>query len=305
MATLDQVIDSCLTDYLLTGQREPRNVLQTTVDADDTTVALTYSVKGAQEGSRLAVDFEDCYVVASDPTAKTATVIRGQFGTSGAAHTAGATIWVNPKFSRAQILRAVNDELRSLSAAGLYQMATLDLTFLPTVMGYDFTGVTPDDVLDVYEVLADYPGPTTAWVPLTHYRVIRDAPSGDFPSGMGIVLNEGGHPGFTVRVTYKTRFTAMTSSQGASEVATVSGLDSEAHDLLAIGAAIRLVSGAEVRRSQLNAQPDTRRAEEVPPGATLQSVRGLMALREQRLAEEKARLARRYPVRLQRVAMGV
>jgi hypothetical protein len=29
----------------------------------------------------------------------------------------------------------------------------------------------------------------------------------------------------------------------------------------------------------------------------LQSVRGLMALREQRLKEEKARLARRYPAR--------
>lgn len=297
MSTLDEVIDQTLNDYLLTGQREPRNVLTTTVTSGATGLAFDYSLRSIQEGAKLSLDFEDCYVVASDVGAKTATVIRGQFGTTGAAHTAGATVWVNPKWSRAQCLRAVNAELRALSGAGLYQMATVDLTFNSQVRGYDMTGVTPDDVISIYEIMADYPGPQNAPHQIRSYRVIRDAQTADFASGIGIILNEPGHPGQTIRVTYRKRFTAVASASASTDMATAAGLDVEAHDLLSIGAAIRLHSGSEIRRSQPNAQPDTRRAEDVPPGATLQSSKGLIALRDQRLREEKARLARRYPVR--------
>jgi hypothetical protein len=297
VSTLDEVIDSALNDYLLTGQREVRNVLASDITSSATSLSVSYAVRGILEGARLAVDYEDMYVVTSDVGALTATVIRGQFGTTGAAHVTGATLWVNPKWSRAQLLRAVNDELQSLSGAGLYQMATVDLTFNSQISGYDMTGVSPDDVMSIYEVMADYPGPQNNPVPISSYRILRDAQAADFPSGMGILLNEPGHPGFTIRVAYKTRFTQVTSADSAIDLSTSSGLDVDAHDILSIGAAIRLVSGAEVRRSQLGAQPDTRRAEELPPGATLQSVRGLMALRDQRMKEEKARLARRYPAR--------
>jgi hypothetical protein len=224
-------------------------------------------------------------------------VIRGQWGTPGDDHLAGATIWINPKFSRAQLLRAVNKEIQSLSGAGLYQMATVDLTFNSQISGYDMVGVNPDDVMSIYEIMADYPGPMNHPVPISSYRLLRDAQTADFTSGMGILLNEPGHPGHTVRVTYRTRFSTVTADDAATDLTTTSGLDPEAHDLLSIGAAINLISGSEVRRSQWGAQPDTRRAEEVPPGAMLQSARGLMALREQRIKEEKARLARRYPAR--------
>jgi hypothetical protein len=297
VSTLDEVIDSALNDYLLTGQREVRNVLASDITSSATTLTTSYAVRGILEGARLCADYEDMYVVTSDSGAKTATVIRGQFGTTAAAHVTGATLWVNPKWSRAQLLRAVNDEIKSLSGAGLFQMVTVDLTFNSQISGYDMTGVTPDDVMSIYEIMADYPGPQNSPVPISSYRVLRDAQTADFPSGMGILLNEPGHPGHTIRVTYKTRFDTVTSADAATDLATAAGLDVEAHDLLSIGAAIRLVSGSEIRRSQLGAQPDTRRADEVPPGATLQSVRGLMALREQRLKEEKARLARRYPAR--------
>jgi hypothetical protein len=296
VSTLDAVIDTALNDYLLTGQREPRNVLASAPDADDTTVTLTYEVKGAQGGARLSVDYEDTYVVSSDPGPKTATIIRGQFGTTAASHAIGATVWVNPKWSRAQVLRAVNAELDALSGQGLFQMAAIDLTFNAPAAGYDLTGLSPDDVIDIYEVRADAPGPTKGWRPITSYRLIRDASAGDFPSGLGLVLFEAGSPGHTVRVTYKKRFSQVTSADAATDLATSAGIDREAHDLLAIGAAIRLVSGSEVRRSQLNAQPDTRRSEDVPPGAVTQSVTSLVKQWERRLREEKSRLARRYPM---------
>ena len=298
MATLDATIDTALHDYLLTGQREPRNVLATTVDSDDTSVVLTYSVRSAQEGAKVSIDFEDSYVVSSEPTSKTLTVIRAQFGTTGAAHTSGATVWVNPKFSRAQVLRAVNAELDSLSGLGVFRMATVDLTFNRSVAGYDMTGLTPDDVIDVYEVRADDPGPSKGWRPITSWSLIRDAPTGDFTSGLGLVVFEPGSPGHTLRVTYRKRFSQVTTADASTDLATSAGIDREAHDLVALGAAVRLMSGVEVRRSQLNAQPDTRRAEDVPPGAVLQSYTGLVKQYEKRLREERNRLARRYPIRV-------
>lgn len=232
-------------------------------------------------------------------------MIRGQYGTTGASHAAASTVWVNPKYSRFQVLRAINEELRSLSAAGLYRVTALDLTATATRSGYDMTGVTPDDVLDIVEVLADQPGPATHWQPISSYRLIRDASTTDFASGLGIVLNEPGYPGHTVRVTYKRRFSSVAIADAATALETSAGIDPEAHDIVAIGAAIRLLASREVRRSQLNAQPDTRRGEEVPPGASLQSARGLIALWERRIAEEKTRLARRYPSRGRRPGVGV
>lgn len=297
MATLDAVIDQCLNDYLLAGQREPRNVLDTTVNTSVTSLVLDYDVKGAQEGARVSLDFEDCYVVDSDAGTKTLTVIRGQFGSAAAAHTAGATVWVNPKWSRAQVLRALNAELDALSGLGLFQMATIDLTFNAAVQGYDLTGLTPDDVIDVYEVRADAPGPSKGWRPIESWRLIRDAPTGDFASGLGLVVFDSGFPGHTLRVTYKKRFTQLTAANAAQDVAPVAGLDREAHDLLALGTAIRLGVGLEVKRNQQSAQPDSRRSEDVPPGAAGGSMKWVRELRERRLGEEKSRLARRYPVR--------
>lgn len=298
MATLDATIDTCLNDYLLTGQREPRNVLNSSPNSSATTFTLLYSLRSAQEGARVCVDFEDCHVVQVEPTSQVITVIRGQYGTTAASHTSGATVWVNPKWSRGQVLRAINAELDSMSGLGLYRMATLDLTFNSSVAGYDMTGLTPDDVIDVYEVRADDPGPATGWRPITNWTLIRDASTTDFPSGLGLVLFEGGSPGHTVRVTYRKRFSQVTTADASTDLATSAGIDREAHDLVALGAAVRLMAGVEVRRSQLSAQPDTRRTEELPPGAVLQSYTGLVKQYEKRLREERNRLARRYPIRV-------
>lgn len=297
MSTLNQVIDSTLYDYLLTGQREARNVLNSSPNSSATSIDLLYTPRGIQEGARISIDFEDCYVVSSDAGAKTATIIRGEWGSTAAAHSSGATIWVNPKWSRAQVLRAVNAELDSLSGLGLFQMATLDITYNSAVAGYDLTGLTPDDVLEIYEIRADAPGPQKGWRPITSWRLVRDAPTTDFPSGLGLILFEPANPGHTVRVIYKKRFTQLTTSDATTDLATAAGIDREAHDLVALGAAVRLVSGTEVRRSQQNAQADTRRAEEIPPGAVTQSYTGLVKQHEKRLREERSRLARRYPVR--------
>ncbi len=65
-----------------------------------------------------------------------------------------------------------------------------------------------------------------------------------------------------------------------------------------LGAAVRLASTTPLLRNDLTFQPDPRRAQEVPPGATLAAPSNLRRLYEQRVDAERGRLEARYPVRL-------
>jgi hypothetical protein len=105
-------------------------------------------------------------------------------------------------------------------------------------------------------------------------------------------LFEPAYPGYNLRVVYRSLLTMPTTT-----LANVSstGLLPSAQDLPPIGAAIRLMSGREIKRNFTEGQGDTRRASEVPPGAIMQSSRNLQILRQQRIAAEAARLDALYP----------
>jgi len=75
------------------------------------------------------------------------------------------------------------------------------------------------------------------------------------------------------------------------------GLSETMLDLLTLGVKMRLMVDAEIDRSSRQVQDDPRRAEEVPPGAGLQSAEALRTLYTRRRNEEIARLRRLYPLR--------
>jgi hypothetical protein len=75
----------------------------------------------------------------------------------------------------------------------------------------------------------------------------------------------------------------------------VTGLMASAADIPAIGVAARLLSSREARRSQVDSQPENRRAADVPPGTARSAASGLFALRDRRLREESAKLKNLYP----------
>lgn len=294
MTTTADVLSSCRNDYLLTGLREQRNKLGAALDASATTVTLAYELSQIALGTKLSVDLEDLYVW--ETGSGTVTVTRGDFGSTAAAHADGALVSVNPRFSDAQIFRAINDELRALSASGLFRMSTVDVTYVASQDGYDLLGVT--DVLGVHQVRSKAIGVEREWplVPRTLWEHQRDSDTSVFSSGQAVFIRSGLQPGFPVRVTYKAPFTALTSL--TDDVTAVSGLHAEALDLLALGAGIRLTVGREVKRNFDESQGDTRRAQEVPPGANIGANRALTAWRMQRLAEERRRLAQRYPMQV-------
>ena len=72
-------------------------------------------------------------------------------------------------------------------------------------------------------------------------------------------------------------------------------LPNTAYDIPSLGAALKLQSMREPQRNFNTAQGDSRRAEEVPPGAQLRSVPALQIPYERRIKEEARRLKRMYP----------
>ena len=114
-----------------------------------------------------------------------------------------------------------------------------------------------------------------------------------FPSGRAVFLYEDAYPGLPFYVTYA--FPLIQMSQLTDPVVETTGLPPTAVDLPPLGAACRLVEGREVKRNFIESQPDPRKAPEVPPGAVMNSMRGLDARRTRRIDAESDRIKRQYP----------
>lgn len=280
------------TEAHLNVRNKPLDKLAVAVtDVDAATITLTYNPGDAiTEGAILGVDLELLYVWAFDTSTLVATVERGFAGSTRATHLINTLVYINPTYSKYDIFRALNQDLASLGSEGLFAMSTVDLTFSSATAAYDLTSVT--NLESIYRVDAKYPGLTRDWERVRRYQIARNQNTTDFPSGFALTLLEGGSPGYAVRVSYKSGFTALTSLS-STKVST--NLPASAYDIPPLGAAARLVSPREVARNETGSQGDTRRSEEVPAGAVRASAAGLWAIRQQRVGIERAELARRYP----------
>lgn len=282
--------------HLVHHQREGRNRLSSAYTAGGTTLALEFATPIPAQGQQVAVDFEVFEVWAE--TAQAVTVEGGQEGSTPADHASGAHVVLSPKFPRNTILKELNNVLADLSSPmnGLFKVTSLDITYAAGVYGYDLAA----DFLDAYDVAWRPTASTKEWrpIPSREWRTDRGLNTTDFPSGNAIFLPGGIPDGYTVRVSYFGAFTPITAS--TADVAATSGLPATALDILDLGAAVRLLAPLEPARNYTDAQGDTRRAEEVPPGAQDRSVRALLSLRDDRIRAESARLRKAYPMRSRR-----
>jgi hypothetical protein len=281
------------TRYLYSGSRDPQNKVAIDMNDAEENIVLTYDIGAARQGAVLSVDLELMYVWdVVDEAAKTLTVERGYLGSTPAAHSAGALLTVNPKFSQFAILAAINADLDDLSSNGLFREASISVTYSSSVQGYDMTGV--EDVTEILQVKYDEPGPGKLWPEIKAYKLRRASSTGDFPSGLALVVYEGGHSGSPLRITYGTIFTKFT----ALDVdVTSTGLPSTAYDLPPLGAALRLQYMREGQRNFNEAQPTSRRADEVPQGANLRAAGGIQQLRRERIRDERNALRKIWPNR--------
>lgn len=284
---------------LMSGHQEQLNRLKSAYSAGSGTMAFDFDIAGIRPGATLSVGTSTFYVWESSITLNTATVQANWDGTADQDWPAGTIVRVSPRFTDAQILRAVNEEINDLSSPsnGLFQIGTTELVYDSALVGYDLS-LAPNMISPI-ELRVENPGSFKEWtrIPSHKFRIVKGAPTGEegFESGMALFLYDmwAGATGDRLHLTYRKGFNNLSNSF-STKVAT--GLPSSAWDIPPIGAAISLMAGREIKRSFVESQGDSRRATEVGAGASTQSVNALRVLRQQRITAEKQRLDGFYPI---------
>lgn len=288
MASTSDLIHSAKR-WLHSSGRPEHNRLTNLETNVDTSIQLDFALGSISPGAVLGVGLEEMYVWSV--AAPSATVQRGWNGSTAAQHAAGAVVEVNPLFSQWRIFNEINAELNSLSPQ-IYQVKTVSVT---ASINSSYNLAT--DVLDILNV--QYNDITGAdWPVLTRWALLTNQDTAVFASGKALRLYEMPAPGRTIRVTYAAPLSTLATI--ADTVETTSGIPASAIDIPAIGAAARLLSSRESRRSQVDAQPEPRQAGDVPPGTARSAAAQLFALRDRRIKEESSKLSRLYPSRIRR-----
>lgn len=294
MSTAAQLINRAQRQ-LLSGVVEERNRLDGSITATQTTLTIEFEPGPIRKGSIIELESELMYVWAVASGTRSVTVERGFNGTTAAIHADNTVILVNPRFPRAQILEAFNDDLDDLStpANGLYRVKTVDIPYNGTDRMINVP--SNNDVIDVIDARIrftedDYPA-------IRRIQLIRNLPTKDFSSGTAISINEIVRAG-DIRLTYKAPFTRLTRE--SDDIQSVAGLPISAEDILIMGAQIRLMSPREIKRNFTESQGDTRRSNEVPAGAVANSINSLLRIRRERIMAEATKLDSRYPIYLVR-----
>lgn len=285
-STVGSVIKRVLRTYLLTGQREIRNRLASTLTDTQETVTFDFDLQSVTPGVRLAVGLEEMHVWSVVGTSRTATVERGTDGSPASEHPQGEIVWVAPRFSPYDVFLAINDELRGLSSPvnGLYQRKTADISLLSNVRAYDL----PTDLVDIIGVYYTTDSYSEVWYQLGRkdWSFTSGLPTTEFASGMALGIPYLS-PHHDVRVVYKAAFDIVNA---LDDELTDTGLPATATDIVEVGAALRLAAGRPIRRAFTEGQSDTRRADEVSTSDVLRAPAAAQQLYRQRIAEEAARL---------------
>jgi hypothetical protein len=283
----------------MSGHQEQLNRLASGYTAGSGSMAFDFDTAGIRAGTVISVGTSTFYVWEASTTLKTATVQGAWDGTTDQDWPAGTVVRVAPRFTDAQILRALNEDINDLSspASGLFQIGTSELTYDSALVGYDLS-LAPNMISPI-ELRVENPGSFKEWtrIPSHKYRIVKGAPTGDegFESGMALFLYDmmAGATGDRLHLSYRKGFNTLSNSF-STKIST--GLPTSAWDIPPIGAAISLMAGREIKRSFVESQGDSRRAAEVTGGKSTESVVALQRLRLQRITAEKQRLDGFYPI---------
>jgi hypothetical protein len=290
VTTVSQLVEE--TRRLVYGAtRQSLNRLAGAVLAADTMLTLELDLNDAVRGSMLSIDDELIWVMDSNVASKQVTVIRGYLGTTAANHADEALVEVNPRFPRAYIKRSLQQEIDSWGTR-LFKVTTANISFSSTTRIYDLGISNFISVIDAN--LTPYAGRTTRSNPY-RWTVLRDLDVSEFPSGAAFEFL-GAYPTTgIVRIKLAQEFDVSTWTDG-TDVETL-GIASSMCDIPPFGAAWRLMSTREVGRTNMQAQPEPRRSEEVPAGHMASVAAQLKKLRDDRIEEERWTLLNRYPLK--------
>jgi hypothetical protein len=188
-------------------------------------------------------------------------------------------------------LEALNQDLDDLSSPlnGLFRVVSTDVDYNGADRQINLTGAT--SIIDLLDVRLRYLA--TDYPVIRKVRLQRDQPTSDFASGFALVFDESVMAG-TLRVRYKAPFVRVSTISDSLQ--SVANIPVTMEDILEMGVMSRMLSTREVKRNFIESQGDTRRSDEVPPGAMRDSFSNILRLRRDRIIAEAAKLARQYPL---------
>lgn len=253
--------------------RQAVNQLAQPFTSMQTTMVMQFPVDGAQVGQAIEVDWTLYRVVDVNTGSKTLSVVPE---IDAEDHASGAKVLLRPRFPARTVINTINEDLADLSMQGIYR--------LETVQGGP-NGEPPDVPLGAIEVLAVWSkeaGLDPRPLPTGEYR-IADTPTGRVLRG----------PSTVEYVTFGCMMNPLPLNDDVV-VTDTTGIPATALDLPPLGAAMVLLGDRESARNIINAQGETRRAEEVPPGANSSQMRTWAITRQQRIVSEAARFIQRY-----------
>ncbi len=300
-ATYSALIEKTLR-LLTPTQLEQQLQISTSYVAGSGTLVVTSTspaLPAIRPGTILANGLNLFYV--QNVVVNTLTVVGGFMGSTdvsqAAGATAAATVVVRPRFNRFDISVAINDELDALSSPdnGLGQILSADVTFIPAFAGYSLPSTFDAASSYILELTAKQADAQRRFPLIGHseYRTIRNQTDAAFPNGCGfIVYSDKPWSGQPMHVQYLAPFTRLAAL--TDDALTVAGVPQTAQDIIPMGAALRLAPPREIQRNAQGAQPDPRKATEVPPNAIQASANALNAMYLKRIGQERARIVRAF-----------
>ncbi len=211
----------------------------------------------------------------------TVEVERGWEDSSATSFDSGSLVAINPTLSDSEIFTEIVQEVRSLPSEGLYRLQTEELTFDTTLDGF-VTSEIPD-LVGPLSLKYTYGG-RYFWTDkyTDHQGLLR-------PWDMVLPDTQ------TAELLYRATFTEPEAFN--QDLADYCGIPESAQDIVAIGAAIRMVYSREQLRGQVAAQAHSRAPQDVQSGTGARSVALLERWKQNRLAVENQRLRETHPRR--------
>jgi len=267
------------------------NLVQTSASDGQTSLQLELGVDGIQKGMLISSGLNVWFVKGVYSTDNTVFVIPGYDNSPQDAVAAGDMVYVRPRMTDWYAFNAINDQLRSMSSpdAGLYRIGTWVADVDPTYQTY----VVPSAALTMTNIIRvrwRWPGTTNVWTDMAprHYRW-------NYSTVQNVVRLLISIPsGTEIEFTYKAPFTLATSL--ANDPVADCGLSDSMLDIPSLGAAVELLQTTESRRTQITAQGDSRRPEEVPVSSNSSIAGQLQRMYKSRVQEEMSRLVTRIPI---------
>lgn len=306
--TISTVIESIRRELNSKYRYEVRT-LGASLNTTDTTVTLSEALPPSlREGAILVVGQEVMHVTSVTAASKECTVIRAWEGSTAAAHSTGDAVELNPRFTRHDILEAMQDEVTGLPET-LYRVVDYETS---VTLGQDTIELPAAwtslyGLIDARQYVTDPVTTTgldrTSW-PRIEGRVVR---------GVASTWTQGPSTGIYFRPKRRISNYAGTAIAGyvyftaalpwdlstfdvTDDLVADVGMQASMLDIVKMGVKLRLMPDEEIARSDRRGQDENRRASEVPVGAALSSTRTLAGLYFRRRQEEANRLRALYPI---------